>query len=188
MRYRLGVDVGGTFTDLLVFDETSRKMTLTKVPTTVDNQAVGIVSGINKIAAQAGISPVEIRSIMHGTTAGTNAVLENKGAHTALIVTEGFRDVLHIMRQDRPRLYDFFAGRPQPLIERRLRFELPERILHTGQVHKTLDKDKLDRIIRKIRQQKVKAVAVCFLHSYVNDIHEQQVREALLDQCPDLCV
>ena len=102
MSYQLGVDVGGTFTDLLLFDESKKKITLAKVPTTPENQAVGIVGGVEKIIGQAGIFPKDITLLMHGTTAATNAVLEGKGARTALIVTEGFRDVPHIMRQKAP--------------------------------------------------------------------------------------
>ena len=123
MSYRLGVDVGGTFTDLMLFDEATGELYLAKVPSTPRNQARGIMGGLEKIADQAGVVPEQIASFMHGTTVATNAVLEGKGAKAALITTEGFRDVLHIMRQDRPKLYDFFARRREPLIPRHLRFE-----------------------------------------------------------------
>ena len=166
MSYRLGVDVGGTFTDLLLFNEVKKTIALTKVPTTPDNQASGIVKGVKKISTQAGISPTELTLLMHGTTAATNAVLEAKGAKTAIIVTEGFKDVLHIMRQDRPKLYDFFARRPLPLIPRHLRFEVPERILYTGEVLKKLDEKILIKIIREVKREKVKAVAVVLIRSY----------------------
>jgi len=188
MGYRLGVDVGGTFTDLLLFDEDTRDMVLAKVPSTPANLAAGIMAGLNTIAGQAGIEPQAITFFMHGTTAATNAILEGKGAETALVVTEGFRDVLHIMRQDRPKLYDFFARRPEPLIPRRLRFEVPERILHTGEVQRKLDEKALKAIARKTRRQQIRAVAVCLLHSYVNPAHEQRVRELLLEECPDVDV
>ena len=143
MSYRLGVDVGGTFTDLLLFNEATREMVLAKVPSVPTNQALGIIAGLKKISGQAGITPADIALFMHGTTVATNAILEGKGAKTALLVTEGFRDVLHIMRQDRPKLYDFFARRPEPLIPRHLRFEIPERILFTGEVQKPLDEGRL---------------------------------------------
>ena len=188
MSYRLGVDVGGTFTDLLLFDEQSREMTLAKVPSTPANQALGIMAGLENIAEQAGIEAREIAFFMHGTTAATNAILEGKGAKTALIVTEGFRDVLHIMRQDRPKLYDFFARRPDPLVPRHLRFEVPERILYTGEVQRPLDERKLQRIVQAIKKQQVQAVAVCLLHSYVNPIHEQRVRDILAAALPQLDV
>ena len=184
MSYRLGVDVGGTFTDILLFDESQKEMTITKVPTTVHNQAIGITDGVKKVTKQAGIRPEQISLFMHGTTAATNAVLEGKGAKTALIVTEGFRDVLHIMRQDRPKLYDFFARRPLPLIPRHLRFEAAERILHTGKVFKKLDESQIKRIIRKIKKHNIETVAVCLLHSYVNPKHEQKIKKLLLRECP----
>ena len=184
MSYRLGVDVGGTFTDLLLFDEGTKKIFLEKVPTTVENQAVGIIDGVEKIAAAAGIRPSEVAFLLHGTTVATNAILEKKGVKTALITTEGFRDVLHIMRQDRPKLYDFFTHRPEPLVPRRLRFEVPERILHTGEVHQELDEEKLRPIVREIKRQKVEAVAVCLLHSFANPVHEQKIRDYLRRECP----
>ncbi|MDP6778421.1 MAG: hydantoinase/oxoprolinase family protein [Candidatus Latescibacteria bacterium] len=186
MSYRLGVDVGGTFTDLLLFNDTTREMVLAKVPSTPANQAEGIMDGLAKVTAQAGISPADIASFMHGTTVATNAILEGKGAKTALIVTEGFRDVLHIMRQDRPSLYDFFARRPDALIPRHLRFEISERTLHTGEVAVPLDEGKLAEIIEKIREREVTAIAVCLLHAYVNPSHERAVEKVLRRGCPDV--
>ena len=188
MSYRLGVDVGGTFTDIMLFDESTKKMTLSKVPTTVENPAMGIINGVEKITRLSNITSDEITLFMHGTTAATNAVLEGKGAKTALIVTEGFRDILHIMRQDRPKLYDFFAMRPLPLAPRHLRFEAAERILHTGQVLKKLDESQIKKIIKRIKHHKVQAVAICLLHSYCNPAHEQRIKELLLRDCPGLYV
>ena len=186
MSYRLGVDVGGTFTDLVLFDEETRGMVLRKVPSTPSNQARGIMEGLEQIARQAGIEPSEIVFFMHGTTAATNAILEGKGAKTAILVTEGFRDVLQIMRQDRPKLYDFFAQRPAPLVPRELRFEVPERILYTGEVQKQLDESAVRCIIEKLKTQGVEAVAVCLLHSYVNPVHEQQIQRMLRRECPEV--
>jgi len=186
MSYRLGVDVGGTFTDLLLFDEKTGAMWLAKVPTTAGNQALGIVNGIEKVTRQAEIEPSDITFFMHGTTAATNAILEKKGVRTALITTAGFRDVLHIMRQDRPSLYDFFAQRPLPLVPRHLRFEVPERTLYTGEIHRALDESKLKPIIKEIEKRNVEALAVCLLHSYANPLHEQRIRAILQQQCPEL--
>jgi N-methylhydantoinase A len=183
MSYRLGVDVGGTFTDLLLFDGKKKNVYLEKVPTTVENQAIGIVQGVKKIARQAGIRVDDIDFFMHGTTVATNAILEGKGVRTALITTRGFRDVLHIMRQDRPKLYSFFARRPEALIPRHLRFEVTERILYTGKVHKKLDEAELKRIIARIRKEKVAAVAICLLHSYANPAHERRIRQVLHRAC-----
>ena len=147
MSYRLGVDVGGTFTDLLLFNENNRKIALSKVPTTQKNQALGIMEGVKKICREEGIEPEDISFFMHGTTAATNAIVEQKGVRTALITTRGFRDVLHIMRQNRPRLYDFFARRPLPLVPRKRRFEVSERILYDGSVHQELKEEELKNLV-----------------------------------------
>ena len=188
MSYRLGVDVGGTFTDLLLFDDRAERMLLAKVPTTVRNPALGIVEGVRRVTAMAGIGVDAIDLFLHGTTVATNAILEAKGVSTALITTAGFRDVLHIMRQDRPRLYDFAARRPDPLVPRRLRFEVAERILHTGAGHRALDEAGVAAIARALRRHKVEAVAVCLLHAYANPVHEQRIREILHKACPDVHV
>jgi len=188
MSYRLGVDVGGTFTDLLLFDEEKGDMALTKVPTTPENQALGILHAVEQITQQVGVEPGDITFFIHGTTVATNALLERRGVKTALIVTEGFRDVLHIMRQDRPRLYDFFARRPEPLVPRHLRFEVPERSLYTGEIQRGLDEGRLAEIIEEIDKQKVKSVAVCLLHSYINPAHEQRIKEILKRDCPGVDV
>lgn len=188
MSYRLGVDVGGTFTDLLLFDDDKNEITLEKVPTTVHDQSIGIINGVGKITAKAKITPSEIALFMHGTTAATNAILEHKGEKTALIVTEGFKDVLHIMRQDRPKLYDFFARRPEALIERHLRFEISERILHTGEIHKELDENKVKRIIKELKENEIKSVAVCLINSYVNSIHEKKIKKILQKEFPGLYI
>ncbi len=188
MSHRLGVDVGGTFTDLMLFDEKSGRMALEKVPSTPANQAEGIVDGLQKICGQSDIEPAEIGFFIHGTTVATNAVLEGKGADTAVIVTKGFLDVLEIMRQDRPKLYDFFARRPAPLVPRSLRFEVSERILHTGDIQTPLDVRELRRITRKIKRSGARAVALCFLHSYVNPVHEQQAEAVLQEECPGVAV
>lgn len=188
MSYRLGVDVGGTFTDLLLFDQRSGALTLEKVPTTVDDQARGITEGLAKVTKQVGGDASEIAMFLHGTTVATNAIIEQKGVRTALVTTNGFRDVLHIMRQDRPKLYDFFTHRPAPLVPRRLRFEVPERILWTGEIHQALDEDALIPIARRIREEGVQAVAVCLLHSYANPVHEQHTREILQRECPGISI
>lgn len=186
MSYRLGVDIGGTFTDFLLFNEEKKEIAMAKVPTISDNQALGIMNGIEQIIQQMEIKPGKIRFFIHGTTVATNALLEREGVKVALIVTEGFRDVLHIMRQDRPKLYDFFARRPQPLVPRHLRFEVPERILYDGQVQRKLDERELRKIIKQIKKQKVKSVAVCLLHSYSNPVHEQRIKEILKEDYPGI--
>ena len=136
---KLGVDVGGTFTDLVVFDERDGTIRLTKVPSTPRSPDEGVLNGIRRLAAEFAIDAAAIDFFIHGTTVATNALIERKGVKAALLTTAGFRDVLHIGRQTRPKLYDFFEQRPDPLIPRHLRFEVPERMLYTGEVHQPLD-------------------------------------------------
>src|SRR5205814_3007476 len=129
MSYRLGVDVGGTFTDLVLYDAESGRMEFAKSPSTPGNQAQGVIDGVQQLVERLHISPGEIGFFIHGTTVATNALLERKGARTALLVTAGFRDVLAIGRQDRPRLHDWRVRRPEALIPRQLRCEVRERVL-----------------------------------------------------------
>lgn len=185
---KIGVDVGGTFTDLVVIDEQSGKINLTKVPSTPKNPDRGVLGGIEKVARQFSVKPEEVQFLIHGTTVATNALIERKGVETALIVTEGFRDVLHIARQTRPKLYDFFARRPDPFVPRHLRFEVQERILAGGEVDEPLDEQSVRSITRAIKDSSIRVVAVCLLHSYINPAHERQVREILLGEMPELKV
>jgi len=183
---RLGVDVGGTFTDLVVFDERTGVINLTKVPSTPKSPDEGVVNGIRKIGDLFGARPGEIDFLIHGTTVATNALIERKGIEAALIVTQGFRDVLHIARQNRPKLYDFFERRPDPFIPRHLRFEVPERVLYTGEVAQPLDEDAVRTIAGEIAERGIGVAVVCLLHSYANAAHEQRVREILEEVVPGL--
>ena len=125
MPHRLGVDVGGTFTDLVLIDEDSGDSVIAKVPSTPSSPDEAVINGIKTVIKQAGLKSSELSFLIHGTTVATNAVIERKGVKVALVVTAGFRDVLHIGRQIRPKLYDFTAQRPKPLVPRHLRFEIP---------------------------------------------------------------
>ncbi|MEA4849491.1 MAG: hydantoinase/oxoprolinase N-terminal domain-containing protein, partial [Clostridiaceae bacterium] len=127
MGYRLSVDVGGTFTDFVLFDDITRTISTTKVPSTVHDQSEGLIEGIKKICKQVGIDYSEITYFIHGTTVATNALLERKGARTAMITTEGFKDIFEIGRQRRLDLYNFWNKRPKPPIPRHLIFEVKER-------------------------------------------------------------
>ncbi len=186
MTFRLGVDVGGTFTDLALYDTTTNHLEFAKTPSTPSNQAVGVTNGIKQLIERLGIAPNEITSFIHGTTVATNALLERKGARTGLVVTAGFRDVLQIGRQDRPRLYDWRVRRPDPLVPRHLRLEIKERILYTGEVLIPLDSKDISDVAELLRKEKVEAVAVCLLHSYANPIHEQMIGKALAHALPNV--
>ncbi|HVA87808.1 MAG TPA: hydantoinase/oxoprolinase family protein [Candidatus Saccharimonadales bacterium] len=182
---RVGVDVGGTFTDLVLFDEATNRIHFTKTSSTPANQAQGVEDGIGKVVALAGMGPADIAFFVHGTTVATNALLERTGVRCALLVTEGFRDILQIARQDRPRLYDWFAQRPAPLVPRALSFEISERMLHTGEVLQPLDESQARTVIRAARAAGVAAIAVCLLHSYANPAHERRLRDLIAEEFPD---
>ncbi|ATW24967.1 hydantoinase/oxoprolinase family protein [Candidatus Formimonas warabiya] len=188
MGFRLGVDTGGTFTDIGLIHEETGAVAVTKVPSTPDNPARAVVNGVIDILGKEGIAPRDIDFFIHGTTVATNALLELKGARTALITTEGFQDVLHIGRQTRPSLYNFYAHRPKPIIPRHLRYEVPERILHTGKVWRELDQDRVREIARDMKRKDVHAVAVCLLHAYANPRHEQRIKEILIEELPGLFI
>src|SRR4051794_6006138 len=185
MSVRLGVDVGGTFTDLVLFDAASNRIHFTKTSSTPANQAQGVEDGIRKVVGIGGVTPPDIEFFVHGTTVATNALLERKGVRCALLITEGFRDVLQIARQDRPKLYDWFAQRPAPLVPRALTFEVRERMLHTGDVHLALDEAQAIAAIAAAKAAGVTAIAVCLLHSYANAAHERRLGELIAQHFPE---
>ena len=188
MSYRLGVDVGGTFTDLALYDTDTDRLEFAKTPSTPVNQALGVAAGIRELMDRHAVSPDRIDFFIHGTTVATNTLLERKGAKTALIVTAGFRDVLQIGRQDRPDLYDWRIRRSDPLVPRHLRFEVQERVLHTGEVLTPMEREALDHVISRVKDANVDAVAVCLLHSYANPAHEQAIGDAIRRELPGIPV
>lgn len=188
LGFRLGVDVGGTFTDVVLFDEISKKLVITKYPSTPKDQSEGVVEGIKKIVKLTGISYSDITSFVHGTTVATNTLLERKGARTALITTQGFRDIFEIGRQTRPDLYDFWAKRPNPPIPRYLTFEVPERVYYDGQVGKELDEAKAREVVRNLKKADIESVAVCFLHSFINPVNEKRMKQIIAEEMPDIYI
>ena len=185
--YRVGVDIGGTFTDIVVLGPNGEHFTK-KVSSTVRNYALGIVEGLAALFAEHSIDPGAITEVLHGTTVASNAILEMKGARTGLITTHGFRDVLEIRTLRMPRLYDLSWTKPMPLIERHLRVEVDERIDASGQVLRALETSDVERAVRRLLDQDVEAIAVCLLHSYANPVHEQQVKSIIARLAPDLPV
>ena len=188
MGYRLSVDVGGTFTDIVLFDDVANKIHTTKVSSTPQDQSIGLIEGIKKICTQAGIDYNEITYFIHGTTVATNALLERKGAKAALITTEGFRDVFEIGRQRRPDLYNFWASRPKPPIPRRMILEVSERMNCEGTVEKPLDEKQAYEVANKLKEMDVESVAVCFLNSYKNGAHELRMLEILSEVLPGVAI
>jgi len=179
MGYRIGIDVGGTFTDIVLYDEGTEEIVIDKVPSTPASANIGVIRGIKKMISENNIKPGDLSSVIHGTTIATNALLEAKGTACALMTTAGFKDILYIARQDRPRLYDFSVKRQRPFIPRELIFEVGERILHDGTVYRPLDKVKAVQVIRQIKDMGITSIAVCLLHSYVNPVHEEQLRDLI---------
>lgn len=188
MSYRLGVDVGGTFTDFALYDTETNRLEFAKTPSTPANQAVGVAEGIGGLIERYGAAPGRVEFFIHGTTVATNTLLERKGARTALVVTAGFRDVMQIGRQDRPDLYDWRVRRSAPLVPRRLRFEVLERVTHTGEALIPIRDEELARVVDDVLAAAVDAVAVCLLHSYANPAHERAVGGALQKALPGVPV
>lgn len=183
---RLAVDVGGTFTDLVL--ESASKRHSTKVLTTPEAPERAILEGTRLVLDEAGLGFADIGIVIHGTTLATNAVIERKGALTALIATEGFRDVIEIADESRYDQYDLFIDKPKVLVPRRLRFTIPERIDVTGTVRLELDEKAVAKVAKEIKRQGVEAIAIAFLHSYINPAHERRVGEMLAELCPGVAV
>ena len=173
MTIRIGVDVGGTFTDIVRFDEEEQQLRLLKIPSTPQEPHQAVLAGTRQILSRNGGRSQDVHFFIHGTTIATNTLLERKGVRVALLVTEGFRDVLQIARQDRPRLYDYFIQRIDPLVPRNDRFEVPERILYTGEVLRPLDRAGSLEVIRQVRRAGISDLVICLLHSYANPEHER---------------
>ncbi len=176
----VGVDVGGTFTDLVLLDEGTGAVRVAKVPTTVRNQADGVLGALAEAAAK----PADLTIVVHGTTTATNALLERKGARTGLITTRGFRDVLELGRRTRPTPYGL-KGTFEALIPRELRLEVTERIDAEGEVVTALDEDQVRRAAVWLREHGVEALVIHFIHSYVNDTHERRARAVAATEWPN---
>jgi N-methylhydantoinase A len=175
MSHRIGADIGGTFTDLVAVDEAGALVRIAKVLTTPERPDEAVEHGIRGVLRAADLPASAVAHVVHGTTLFTNALIERKGARTALITTRGFRDAIEIGREHRYDMYDLFMERPTPLAPRHLRFELNERLLSDGSVLTPLDPGEVLRLIEILRAERVEAVAVCLLHSYRNPTHEQAV-------------
>jgi N-methylhydantoinase A len=182
---RIAVDIGGTFTDLVLV-QAGRVAGNAKVLTTPADPSLAVEAGIERLLER--VRPEEVAEVVHGTTLVANALIERKGATTALVATRGFRDVMIIRRELRYDLYDLFLEMPEPLVPRRLTWELSERVLADGTVDTPLDQDEVRRLVRRIDREGVEAVAVCLLHSYRNPDHERAVERILRRERPGLAV
>ena len=188
MSARFGVDIGGTFTDLVVIDEESGAIRIGKVLTTAKDPAHGVEQGVQSLLDDARVDPVRVRAVVHGTTLATNALIERKGARTALLTTEGFRDTLEIRHEGRYDMYDLLIDPPAPLVPRHLRREVPERLLPDGAVLRPLDEAAARRVVAELIDAGVEAVAICLLHAYLNPIHERRLAALLREAAPHVAV
>ncbi len=184
MAYVVAVDIGGTFTDLVAFDHDTQKVAYTKSPTTYGNFVEGILDCFDK----AKIAPADVRFLNHGTTLVINTLIQRRGAHTALVTSQGFRDVLEIARANRPDPFDLHYQRDEPLIPRELRFEVPERIDAKGEVIVPLDVAALEHLAAELKRLDIDAVAVFFMNSYLDPTHEERAAEVLRRLLPDAYV
>ncbi len=185
-RWRVGVDSGGTFTDISLVDETTGAVRVWKVPSTPDDPSRAIVAGVVEgLSKAAGATPADAVYFGHGTTVATNALIQHKGALTGLITTEGFHDLLEIGRQRRPHLYDLNCDKPAILVRRALRLGVPERLRHDGRVETPLDEVAVREAARRLKAAGVSAAAICFLYSYVDPRHEQAARRIVEEELGD---
>ena len=189
MGWRIGVDIGGTFTDVAVLDEASGRAGIAKVSTTPHDFGAAVIEGARAAIDEYGIVPEAVTLLSHATTVVTNALLEAKGANVALVATRGFRDVLEIRRSARANLYDLFQDAPAVLVPRRRRLEVTERIDAQGEIVTALDEAEIDALIDSIRGlDGVQAVAVCLMFSFLNDVHERRIGERLRAALPGIPV
>ncbi|TXL72787.1 hydantoinase/oxoprolinase family protein [Vineibacter terrae] len=188
----VGVDVGGTFTDVMYSDSVDRKVIIHKVPTTGDDPSRGVMTGILELCTRNGIDAADIDYVFHGTTIATNAVLEYRGAEAGMITTKGFRDIIHIGRHQRPQHYSIMQEIPwqdRPLVRRRHRKVVTERLAPpNGAVLVPLDEDEVRVAARELKARDVQSIAICFLFSYLNSMHEDRARAIVLEEHPDAFV
>ena len=184
-EFRVGVDIGGTFTDIVFLGDDGRVLAR-KVASTPDDYSRAVLDGIADGLEDLGVAPGSVSEVSHGFTVATNAIIEQKGAHTALITTKGFRDILEFRRNRTPRLYDLYYEKSPTLIKRQYRLEVGERLNFRGEVLRPLDVDDVDRAVQSVLDSGVESVAVCLLHSYANPDHEQYIAQVLRQRAPEV--
>jgi N-methylhydantoinase A len=188
MSWRIGVDIGGTFTDVALVDESSGRIGIAKVPTTPKDFGLGVLAGLEAALAEHDVAARDVTRLAHATTVVTNALLEQKGARIALVTTRGFRDVLELRRSSRIDLYDLFQDAPAVLVPRRRRFEVSERIDAQGAVVTPLAEAEIPALIERLRAERVEAVALCLMFAFLNDTHERRLAAALRSALPGVPV
>lgn len=188
MAFLLGVDTGGTFTDVALIDDTTGALFLLKLSSTPADPSEAIADGIAMILAENEVQPTSVARLSHGTTVATNAVIEGNIARGGLITTKGFRDIIELARQRRPHLFDLDVAKPEPVIPRDRRWEIGERIRADGTVLAAIDRGEVEAVLAGLAQEGVEAIAVCFLHSYLDPSHEREVEAIIRELCPGVSV
>jgi N-methylhydantoinase A len=187
-RYRVGIDIGGTFTDLVLIEDASGRRVVGKILTSPEDPSEAVEKGLVELLEGEGVAATQLRAVIHGTTLVTNALIERRGVRTALLTTEGFRDAVAIGTEHRYDMYDIFIEKPEPLVGRSLRYGVRERSLDDGSVVLELDEEQVRSIVAQLREREVRAVAVSFLHSFRNPAHERRVAEILAEEAPEITV
>ena len=184
--HKLGIDIGGTFTDLVLLDEQKSILYFGKTLTTYPDPTLGILNGVQELLNQYGKAIREVSTLVHGTTLVTNAVIERKGAKTALLTTKGFEDVLEIGREMRYDIYDIFITMPKPLVPKALRKGISERVDKAGNILTSLNQKEAEKTLQQLHKQGVQSVAVSLLHAYANTKHEKQIGDLIQKKFPSL--
>ncbi len=186
--FRVGVDIGGTFTDATLVNEATGETHVAKLLSTPEDPSVGFLKALQRLLTENQVDPTALSYVVHGTTVATNAIIEGTIARTGFVTTEGFRDMLEIARQIRPTLYDLQFEKPRPLSPRHLCFGVPERVDARGKVVTPLNEDAVRAVGQALQQQGAHAIAVCLLHSYVNPMHERRVGHILREVFPEASI
>jgi N-methylhydantoinase A len=186
--YRLGIDIGGTFTDFCLLDEKIGGITVLKIPSTPANPEEAVFNGLKQLIREHAVDPSNIEYFIHGTTLAVNTIIQRRGVRTALLVTKGFRDVLNIGRHRIPDVFNFHTDVPAPLVPRSQVYEIPERCLGDGTILRPVDEAAVCNAVRTIIASGVEAVAICFLHSYRNGSNEEHARAIVEREAPDLYI
>ena len=190
--YQIGIDVGGTFTDFVLHNDETGEISIHKMPSTPTDPSRAAIAGIEALSARDGFDPAQLNRVLHGTTIATNIILQRNGARVGMITTEGFRDILHIGRKNRPLNFSNYQDVPRqtaPLVPRRLRLTVPERVrAPNGAVEVPLDEAAAWRALRRLADEGVEAIAVAFLFAFLNPDHENRVRDLAAEECPDVFV
>ena len=188
MEWAIGVDVGGTFTDFYLYNTTTGSFFISKTPSTPHNPAEAIVTGLLDICEKHNVALDSISRLSHGTTIGTNTLIQRSGSKVALITTKGFKDLLEIGRQTRPHMYNLHTDFPAPLVDRDHRFELSERMAFNGDVIIAPNKSDIEEVIDKVINSEAKACALGFLFSFINPEHEREVEKLIRQKAPGLVI